>query len=330
MKKVVIDIFGADCGPEEIVDGALKTLAERNDFCVVFAGDKALIEERMKSFPDVADRVEILDTNDFIRVSEPPMCTFSGRNESSMVKALLRLKEDEECVGMLSAGNTGALLVGSVFRLGMKKHPAIGKMGTPALASMIPLETGGWVCLTDCGANVDCKASDIVNYAILASDFLKEKLGIENPRVGLMSVGREDGKGNALSKEAFELMKQAPINFVGNIEGNDLLSGYVDVVATDGFTGNVLLKNVDAFYQRAARLFNAEMETADEAGKIALRKAKDKLDAQLNLNNRGGATFLGPSKIVIKMHGSATAMTVYYCIDQLLCYERGTMNNFKI
>ncbi len=313
MKKIVIDIYGADAGIEPIIDGVIKAVKSGVNFFPILVGDKGIITDHMDKADIGTDRYEIIDTDKFITNEDLPTCIFGDRDDSSMALAYGRLKSDNDCVAMLSAGNTGALLVGSICRLGL-----LSGLKFPALCSALPCAKDNLVCLVDCGANTDCTAADLVRFAKMGNVFSRCYCGIENPRVGLMSVGREAQKGNALIREAYESISKLPINFVGNLEGSDMVSGYADVIVSDGFSGNILLKNTEAVGMAAIDV--VENIGADVDASLVTR-IKEALLAKFDFNSRGAATFLGPAKTVVKMHGCANADTTVASIEQILRLE---------
>ncbi len=312
MKKIVIDIYGADSGAETIVKGIGKAIRSQMDFFPVIVGEEGLITKTLEGFEIEKDQYEIINTTDFIHQSEPPTVVFGGREESSMVLAYEKLRSDDNCFALLSSGNTGALLVGSICRLGL-----VSGMKFPALASALPCSGENLLCLVDCGANIDCSANDLVNFAKMGDVFCKCFCKVENPRVGLMSVGREEGKGNQLTKEAYDKIKDLNLNFVGNLEGSDMISGYADVVVTDGFSGNLLLKSTEA-----AGLFALKEIEKLDIDASAFDKIKKALIKRFDFNSRGAATFLGTVKTVVKMHGCANEDTVVASIDQIIRLDK--------
>lgn len=313
MKKVIIDIYGADNGPEPIIKGALKAIDIYPQLGIILVGNRQIIEK----FTKESCRVEIIETDDFISNSENPQVIFSGREQSSMVLALSRLKNDPECIGMLSAGSTGALLIGSIRYLGLIKG-----LRTPALSSDLPLFNGNKVCLIDCGANISCTPHDLVRFALMGNAF-KESVNPEKiPRVALLSVGREEGKGNDLTKQAYPLLKELPINFIGNMEGSDFTTGYADVVVADGFAGNIILKCAEATGLVAREIVRQAAQQAGKENDPLIESIKEQLTLAFDYNSRGGATFLGTEKTVIKMHGCAVEQTALACIEQLLRLEQ--------
>ena len=310
MKKIVMDTVGADAGLQPVVDGIAMALNRGVEFFPVLVGPACQLETMMTQRGISADRYELVDAADAVTNDDPPTCVFAGKEESSLVKAYQRLKSDDQCCAMVSAGSTGALLVGSICRLGL-----LPGLKFPVLGSALPCGPENMVCLVDCGANVECTAADLVRFAKMGAVFSRCHCGIEDPRVGLMSVGREEGKGTALTREAYEKLKALPLNFVGNLEGSDLVSGYADVVVTDGFSGNILLKSTEAAGKLAMQIVAQAGKVADPALIEAIQKAIFK---KLDFNSQGAATFLGPKKIVVKMHGCANADTTVSAICHAL------------
>ncbi len=312
MKKIIVDIFGADAGPQPVIKGTLSALEKYDELGVIFVGNRSIIEE----YCSENDRIEIIETDDFIKNEENPQVIFTGRENCSIALGFKRLKTDGECIGMISAGSTGALLIGSICRLGL-----ISGLKTPALSSNLPLYNGETVCLVDCGANIQCTAKDLMRFALMGNAFRQSIKPEATPRVALMSVGREDNKGTSIIQEAFALIKELPINFIGNMEGNDFVTGYADVIVTDGFAGNIILKNTEAAGAVARGIVSAIAEKYGRQDDTLIKDILNELTLIFDFNTRGGATFLGTEKTVIKMHGCATQETPVACIDQLLRLE---------
>lgn len=310
MKKIVIDACGADGGLQVVVRGVAKALAQGVAFLPVLVGPADELEAMLAELGVREDRYELIDARDVIGNHEPPTCVFAGREGSTLVKAYRHLKNNGDCCGMISAGSTGALLVGSICHLGL-----VPGLKFPVLGSALPCGPENLVCLVDCGANVECTVNDLVRFAKMGNVFAQCHCGIENPRVGLMNVGREPGKGTALLREAYEKLQQLPLNFVGNLEGSDLVSGYADVVVTDGYCGNILLKSTEAAGQLAMELVAQAGQGSDPALIAKLRQAIYK---KLEFNSQGAATFLGPKKPVVKMHGCANEDTTVAAINHVL------------
>lgn len=318
MKKYIIDIYGADSGYSVVIDGALEALEQFEDIRIVLCGDQNTIKEYLMTKTYDATRVDIVHAPEEITNHEPPTVIFDKKQNSSLAIGINILKDDPDAAAMISPGNTGAVLVGSIFKLGMSVP-----LKQPALASMLPCHNGKLVGLIDCGANMDCKPAHLAKYAIMGSVLMKCRSGIENPKVGLLSVGKEEGKGNIQTKEAFGLIKETGVNFIGNIEGSDVLAGDVDVVVCDGFSGNVLMKNAEANGKIAMGMID-DMLKDEQPGSHTyetLMALREKLFMTFDFNSRGGATFLGVKKILIKAHGSANSKTIASCIGQAQILE---------
>jgi len=308
MTKIVIDTLGADVGYETIVAGVIQAMKEEMPFFPVLVGPAA-IRELLEQAGICPDRYELMACESFIRNEDPPTAIFGEGNGYSMALAYDRLKKDGDAFA--SAGNTGAMLVGSICRLGL-----LPGLKFPALASALPCNGEQLLCLVDCGANVECSANDLARFARMGHIFAKSYIGIDAPRVGLMSVGREPQKGTALTKEAFEKISALGLNFVGNVEGSDLVSGYADVIVTDGFSGNLLLKCAESVGKAAMQI--VKQCCADPALTDQICQA---LFETFDFNSRGAATFLGTKKTVVKMHGAANESTVAASIAQILRLE---------
>lgn len=308
--KILIDVLGCD-NSENLIDGLALAINEVKDVTLVAVGDKAHIEERLQNAAFDRSRLEILHAGDVITNHDSPLAV-RQKTDSSLVVAYNALKNEDIPV-MITAGNTGAMIVGALMLLGR-----IDADARPTLATFLPTDNGKTVCLADCGANVDCKPADMVQFARHAVEYMQKVYGIPSPRVGLLSVGTEDTKGNAQTKETFALLKQSGLHFVGNMEGKALLSGDYDVVVADGFQGNVLLKGVEGAAKsvifRALTLLKKHADKDVDLGFV--KKAFADLTKSIDFNTQGGAVLLGVKKPVIKAHGSATAETVVSVVKQ--------------
>ena len=311
MIKIIVDTLGSDNGSAPIINGALRALKENNDIFLTFIGIASDIEKYIKKSNADASRTEIIHTDKFIPDSALPICVFRDSDNTSMVMSLEHLKNTDDAVAMISAGNTGALLVGTICRLGL-----VEGLLSPALATAIPCKKSGLVCLVDCGANTDCTPEDLQRYAVMGNAFMQSLLNIERPKIALMSVGHSPHKGNSLVKEAYPLIEGLNLNFIGNIEGCDLVNSEADVVVTDGFTGNILLKNTEAAGMAAISILDSMAVGLPQYSNI-----RHALHQMFAFNDRGGATFLGTKKTVIKMHGCANENTAYACINQVINLE---------
>ena len=304
--KIVIDSLGGDYAPDEILLGCQQALTKRQDLGLVITGDQQVIKDKLTLAGADLSRVEIVHAPDVILNTEHPVQAVRNKPESSLVKAFDLLRTREDIDGFVSAGSTGATLTAAVMKLGR-----IDGVSRPALAPLLPTKTGGQVLLIDCGANMDSKPINLVHFAQMGSEYMSSN-GVVNPRVGLLNVGTEEGKGNELTKEAFGLLKDCGVNFVGNIEAREVTSGDVDVVVCDGFAGNVTLKS----FEGAALMVVGEVKKAikgsfwSKVGALFQKKAFKQIKSRLDYNKVGGAPFLGVKKVVIKSHGNSKAGTL--------------------
>ena len=300
--KIVIDTKGADKGPEMIIRGALLALDKYPELSVLLVGDSELISEECKKQGAPIERIEILEAPGTITNYDSPAAALFEKTDSSLVRALEALSVREDLVGLINAGSTGALIAGSMRYLSGKERVR------PALAAVLPASNGGFTCLVDTGATIDCPASTLLHFARLGRDFMKNLYRIDNPRVGLLSNGAEPTKGNKVVKEAHVLLNEAEdINFVGNIEGNGALSGDCDVLVCDGFAGNQVLKVTEGI---AKRIITDIVKYSKKTGDESLMKLVGYLMGIYDFNSLGGGIILGTSKPVIKAHGAANEQSI--------------------
>ncbi len=306
--KIVLDTLGSDKGIEEIVKGGIDASLSNSDLDLVFAGPK---DEILKIIKESSNKeFEIIDAKEAITNLDNPIMAVRSKKESSLVKAMNYLNENDDALAFVSAGSTGAVLTSAIMKL-----KRIGNC-RPVLTCMLPNEKGEFFCLADCGANADCKSEHLVDFAKMGSCFMSS-MGIENPRIGLLSNGSEDKKGNALTKEVFPLLKESGLNFVGNIEGTKILSGEMDVLVCDGFSGNVVLKNIEGTAKTIIKDLYRMMKTAkSEEERNILGKTINSLMSKYDFNTLGGATLLGVNKVVVKAHGAATKETIVHTVNQ--------------
>ena len=315
--KIVIDVFGADYSPEEIVKGAVTAVNLIDEVEIVLTGDKDKIQAVLDDIGYRGNKLEIVHAPEVIDCNESPTMAIRRKKESSLVAALDILKTRDDVIGMISAGSTGAVLAGGLFVIGR-----IEGVKRPALAPFLPTVNGGKTLLIDCGANVDCKPEYLRQFAIMGSIYVKAMLGIENPRVGLISNGVEDHKGNEQIHQTFELLKnEKEINFVGNMEAREMFSGDYDVLVCDGFTGNVAMKAAEGTLNTFNSVLKAEIKKSSlksKIGALLLKKVFKNVKKTINYTEVGGSPFLGIDKILVKSHGSSKAKTIYSCVLQVL------------
>jgi glycerol-3-phosphate acyltransferase PlsX len=311
MIRIAVDAMGGDNAPGAVVEGCIQALRERADISVILAGQSQAIEPLLAGAGDVRARIEILEAPDVITMHEAPVMAVRRKPNSSMVKALDAVKsgDAQACV---SAGSTGALLAGGMFRVGR-----IRGIERPALASIIPSTNKPYILL-DCGANADCRPEYLVQFAMMGSIYMEKVKGYSNPRVALVNIGSESEKGNELSKATYPLLEQSGLNFTGNIEPRDIPAGAADVVVADGFTGNVVLKLTEGLASMLLGMIKTELmsSTVTKVGAALSKPAFRKVKKRMDYTEEGGAPLLGVKGAVIKAHGSSNATAIKNALFQ--------------
>ena len=316
--KIFVDAMGGDFAPQAPVEGALEALRRYPEIEVVLAGVIPEIEKYLVNCDDVRARIELLDAPVVITNDESPVMGVRRKTNSATVKGMLALR-DKEVDGFVSAGSTGAVLAGGMFRLG--RIPGIER---PALAPMLP-NGKGYVLLIDCGANVDCKPEYLIQFGMMGTAYMQGVMGMDNPRVGLVNIGAESEKGNALVKATYPMMETAPYNFIGNVEARDVMADVADVLVADGFSGNLILKNTEGVAMALLKIIKNEM-MADTRGKIAGligKPAFKRVKKLMDYTEVGGAPLLGVQGAVVKAHGSSNAHAFSCAIGQLIKMVNG-------
>ncbi|MDR6997940.1 phosphate acyltransferase PlsX [Neobacillus niacini] len=306
--KLAIDAMGGDHAPKEIVLGAVKAVQEFSDIHITLVGDESKIKEHLTS----QERISIIHTTEVILGTDEPVRAVRRKKNASMVLAATQVA-DGEADACISAGNTGALMAAGLFVVGR-----IEGIDRPALSPTLPTIGGEGFLLLDVGANADAKPEHLLQYAIMGSIYSEKVRGIAKPRVGLLNIGTEEKKGNELTKGSFELLKKANINFIGNVEARDLLEGAADVVVTDGFTGNMVLKTIEGTALSMMKMLKTALMSSFTS-KLAAAVLKPNLYAlknKLDYSEYGGAALFGLKAPVIKAHGSSNAQAIFSAIRQ--------------
>ena len=319
--KILVDAFGGDNSPSQIIEGTISAVNERQGFTAVMVGKEEIISEELKKYSFSKERVEIINASEVITCEEEPTVAIRRKPDSSLCVAFKTLKENDEMKAFVSAGSTGAVLVGATLKLGRIKG-----VNRPALCPALPtLDDDKKVFLMDCGANADCKAINLVQFALMGTAYA-EAHGVINPKVALLSNGTEDEKGNALNHEVFPILKalheEGKINFVGNIEGRDIMNGKQDVVVTEGFSGNIALKAIEGAVGVVMKTIKSGIYSSlsGKIGGLFLKKTFATLKDKLDYQKKGGALFIGVNKPVIKAHGSSTADAFKNAVLQTVDY----------
>ena len=318
MKKIVVDAFGGDNAPIEIVEGAILAIRKHKDIEIILCGKEEKINEILKGRNE---RIEIVDASQVISNDEHPTEAIRHKKDSSLVKAYDILKDRQDVIGLVSAGSTGAVLAGAIMKIGR-----IRGISRPALAPILPTKKDSDVIIIDSGANIDCKPINLLHFALMGSAYYSIIYNEPKPRVALLNNGIEDEKGNELAKEAHALLKTAPINFIGNREGGDFMSGDVDVMVADGFAGNALLKGTEGAVKAVMSVLKKSIKSHffSMVGAIFMKKTfkdiKNRVDIQ---SKHGGSPLLGCKKLIVKNHGACMRNNILSSIEQtVLLYEK--------
>ena len=311
MVHIYLDAMGGDNAPNCTVAGALEALRADKDLKITLAGDLKAMEPLVANCDDVKDRLVLEHTSQVITNHDAPVMAVRQMKDSAVVKGMLAVR-DKTADGFVSAGSTGAVMAGGMFRLGR-----IDGIDRPALAPLLP-NGKGYFLLIDCGANVDCKPEYLRQFGIMGDAYMRCVRGLKNPRVGLINIGAEAEKGNALTKEAYPLMQEAPFNFVGNVEGRDITADVADVCVADGFSGNLVLKFMEGVAGTLMGIIKEEL-MSDTRGKLAGLVAKPafrRIKKRMDYTEVGGAPLLGVKGAVVKAHGSSNAHAIACAIRQ--------------
>lgn len=316
--KILIDAMGGDNSPDEIIKGCVQTIDELESE-IILVGNEELINKKVEEFygkkniSEVNSKLSIRNAEEVISNHESPTEAIKRKKDSSMVVAFKMLKEGEGDV-FISAGSTGAFMAGGLLLVGRIKG-----IDRPALCPILPSHSGKGFMLIDSGANTNCRSNNLLQFAQMGSVYMKNVMHVEEPVVGLLNIGAEEGKGNELTKEAYvKLSENSAVNFYGNIEGRDLFDDLADVVVTDGFTGNVALKTIEGMGMMITKLLKEEL-TKNWWSTILtalLKPSLKRFKKRMDYSEYGGALLLGVKKPMVKCHGSANAKIVRYTLLQ--------------
>ena len=314
MIKIIVDCFGGDHSPDANIDGALAALSATPDLYLILTGDESVINSRLAGREYDKSRLEVVHAPQVIGCDEKPTDVIRLKRDSSMMKAIIMLRDRDDIAGMVSTGSTGALVTGALVRLGRIKGVI-----RPAFCPIMPTMNGGVVGICDSGANVEVGSVHLRQFAVMASLYLENVYGVKNPRTALLNVGKEAEKGDDVRREAYRLLSDTPeVNFVGNMESRDLLSGSYDVVVCDGFSGNVLTKTTEGTALELLKKIKKDIYSRPiyKLGALLMKRMFAEEKEFMNYQNYGGSVLLGTSKVVVKGHGSSKAVAVQKCIEQ--------------
>ena len=323
---ILVDAMGGDNAPDAVIKGAVKAVTEV-DSQIMLVGNKDIINSKVKEFygkekiEDISPKFSIYNTTEIITMEDKPTDAIKHKKDSSMVVGFRLLKEGKGDV-FISAGNSGALLTGATLLIGRIKG-----IDRPAMAPMLPAYKKR-LMLIDAGANTNCKPINLVQFAQMATIYLKNTYGIEKPAIGLLNIGTEPTKGNELIKESYQILstdsEKLGINFVGNVEGRDAFSGKIDAIVCDGFTGNVFLKTVEGFGKLVKKSLSESLKKSilSTIAAIPAMPGIKRFAKTMDYKEYGGALFLGVKKPVVKAHGSSDEKLFHYTIKQAEAFAK--------
>lgn len=322
MIKVAVDAMGGDNAPAAIVKGAVDALNERDNLFIYLAGKEEAVNQELSKYSYPKERIQVVPASQVIETGEPPVHAIRGKKDSSLVVALGLVRKGE-ADAFVSAGSTGAVLVGGQVMVGKLK----GVERAP-LAPLIPTLKGSSL-LIDCGANVDARPSHLVQFAKMGSIYMENVMHIKNPRVALVNIGAEEEKGNALAKETYPLLKACEdINFIGNIEARDIPEGKADVIVCEAFVGNVILKLYEGVAGALMKKVKAGMMSTlrSKIGALLVKPALKQTLKDFDVSEYGGAPLLGLKGLVVKSHGSSDANEIKNSILQCIQFKEQNIN----
>lgn len=322
MIRVAVDAMGGDNAPKEIIKGAVEAVNENGKIKVYLTGVKDTVENELAQYTYNKEQIEVVNATEIIETAEPPVMAIRKKKDSSIVVAL-NLVKDGTCDAFVSAGSSGAVLVGGQLIVGRIKG-----IERPPLAPLIPTEKGCSL-LIDCGANVDARPSQLVQFAKMGSVYMESVMGVSNPKVAIVNIGAEEEKGNALVKETFPLLKNCPeINFIGSIEAREIPTGYADVIVCEAFAGNIILKLYEGVGAMLLRKVKSSLMSSlrSKIGALLIKPALKQTLKGFSLEEHGGAPLLGLNGLVVKTHGSSEAVEIKNSILQCATFKEQKIN----
>ena len=322
MVNVAVDAMGGDNAPAEIVKGAIEAANENKRIKVWLVGKQDAVNAELSKYTYDAAQVEVVNATEVIETAEPPVVAIRTKKDSSLVKCMKLVKEGT-CDGLVTAGSTGATLVGGQLLVGRIKG-----VDRAPLAPLIPTEKGVSL-LIDCGATVDARSSHLLQFAKIGSVYMESVMGVKNPTIGIVNIGAEEEKGNALVKETFPLLKECKdINFIGSVEARDIPAGAADVIVCEAFVGNVILKMYEGVGASMMKIIKKGLMSSlkSKIGGLLVKPALKKTMKGFSLEDYGGAPLLGLNGLVVKTHGSSKAIEIKNSVLQCISFKEQRIN----
>ncbi len=321
MQRIAVDAMGTDSAPEAELEGAIE--AARAGYAqILLVGPQDLLSQELTKRKVQGLPIEIVHASEAVTMGDKATKAFRQRRDSSM-RVAARLVHEGKADGMISAGNTGAVMATAKIVLG-----ALEGVDRPAIAQAFPTSKGTAAVLLDVGANVDCKPHHLLEFAVMGQTYYRVIFGVEQPRIGLLSIGQEEHKGNELTREAMVLLKQLPLNFIGNVEGRDLYNGRADVVVCDGFIGNVALKASEGAIEVVSSMLKEALSStlSSKVGYVLARKAFQNFKKRVDYSEYGGAPLLGVKGVCIICHGGSSSKAIKNAIRVAAGFSAGKVN----
>jgi glycerol-3-phosphate acyltransferase PlsX len=320
--RIILDGMGGDNAPSSIVQGAIEALPFI-DHDIFILGDDTAIHEELSKYEFDSTRIRVIASTQVITNDDSPVKAVRSKLDSSMVRGINMVKDGEGDL-FVSAGSTGAMMAAGLFIL----HRITG-IDRPAIATIYPILGRGFSLLVDAGANSECRASNYLEFAAMGSIYMEKVMGVDNPRIGLVNIGIEEKKGTATIKEAYGLLSKSKLNFIGNVEAREVPNGVCDVIVTDGFVGNVILKLTEGLASSILSTVKQKMlsSTMAKMGALMMKKELKELKDEFDYSEYGGAPLLGIRGPLVKMHGSSNAKSVRNTIIKAVPFMEGDIIN---
>lgn len=324
MKEIVLDLYGGDNSIESMFAGLFRALVQYKELMITIIlkteDEAAFIREKARfeteNNTELSSRIKIVSGSYKVMTNyDNPVLAAASGADYTVTEAVKYLKSCNEDSWLISVGNTAAVLILSLSVIGL--NAGVTK---PVLASLLPREDGGKMCVLDCGANLEPTAEEMAAFASVGNDFVKKAYGVEKPKIALLSVGKEKGKGTPKIKNAYRLLEESELNFIGNAEPDDLLVTDIDVLVCDGLSGNIVLKNIEAAGKYLRKCFEKSIENGDYSRDVieSIKMEWNRLEKSYSFNDYGGAVMVGIKRNIIKAHGKANSDTVFHCIGQAM------------
>lgn len=314
--RILVDGMGGDHAPAEVVKGCAEA-TKFTEHTIILIGDETLLKKELDKYPKAKKKIEVVHASEQITMEDAPVRAIRSKKDSSMVKGLNMVKNGEADI-FISAGNSGALMAGGIFILGR-----IRGVERPAIAATYPVLGKGVCLLVDSGANAECRANNLLEFAVMGNIYMEKVLGKSNPRVGLVNIGVEESKGTAMLQSAYQLLRDhGGFNFIGNVEAREVPLGGCDVAVCDGFVGNILLKTTEGMGKSVSNLLKARLmeNVRSKMGALVLAPQLAAIKKEFDYSEYGGAPILGVRGAVVKMHGSSKANAVKNTILKAIPY----------